>query len=423
MSKRKGIGWGLVIFILYTIAISAYFLLQPVDPLPPGQEGGPADPATFMTVHQLQEAHHFSTIQYLGFFVDTPLQWMILLIVLVFGWSAGFRRWAEQWFHSSIWRIAAYVSLLLVFLTVVHLPIDMLFHHLGKLYGISTQSWPGWFWDQLKSLLVNLVTLIIGVWLFYWIMHRSPKRWWLWFWLLTIPMTLFMMYIQPVVLDPLFNHFEPLQDQQLKMQILQLADKAGIPAHQVYQVNMSTKTNAINAYVNGIGNSMRIVLWDTTLQKLSAPQVLFVMAHEMGHYVRHHMYWGILEQIVENFFLSLLIFSLFRRLLAKKAKDWGLGTQRDTAALPLLLLLLSLFSFVLSPADNAISRQMEHSADQYALQLRGDPQAGIAAFQKIAKASLDEVNPPFLAQFFLGTHPTLLKRIDYLESHRSSSHP
>ena len=107
------------------------------------------------------------------------------------------------------------------------------------------------------------------------------------------PFTIFMMFVQPVLIDPLYNDFYPLKDKALEEQILSLADRANIPAEHVFEVDMSEKTNSLNAYVTGVGSNSRIVLWDTTLEKLTDKEILFVMAHEMAHYVEKHIYIGI----------------------------------------------------------------------------------------------------------------------------------
>ena len=163
--------------------------------------------------------------------------------------------------------------------------------------------------DELIDFWLNYGTMLILVSVLYWLMKKSTKRWWLYAWFLSIPFTLFMMFIQPIVIDPLYNDFYPLKDKQLEAEILELASKANIPAEHVFEVNMAEKTNSLNAYVTGIGSNARIVLWDTTLNKLSDQQILFIMAHEMAHYVEKHIYFGI---------ATYLIFSLVGLYLTSK---------------------------------------------------------------------------------------------------------
>jgi STE24 endopeptidase len=254
----------------------------------------------------------------------------------------------------------------------------------------------------------------------YWLIKRYEKRWWLYAWMLSIPFTIFLYFIQPVVIDPLYNKFYPLQDEALKEKILSIADKADIPAENVYEVNMSEKTNALNAYVNGIGSNLRIVLWDTTLNKLTDNQVLFVMAHEIGHYVMNHLYWNLISSVVLSF-LGLWIGSrIYRSWVDKYGRRWGIKGMGDLAALPVLLLIFSLLSFAVSPLENAVSRKAERDADQYAIQMTKNPEAAVGAFQELATVSLSEVNPPKIVKWFLYGHPTMLERIHFLDSYMTS---
>ncbi len=143
-------------------------------------------------------------------------------------------------------------------------------------------------------------------------------------------------FLRPVVIDPLYNDFYPLKDKELESKILSLADKADIPASHVYEVNMSEKTNALNAYVTGIGSNKRIVLWDTTLNKLKDREILFIMGHEMGHYVMKHVYIGLAGYLL----LSLAGFYIIDKLYKRLSKFFGrmlhIKGPEDLAALPLL---------------------------------------------------------------------------------------
>lgn len=414
---KRGWIW-LVLFIVYCAAVCWYFLQQPVADVPAALRGGPADPSTFMSAEQLQSAHRIATIEYLSYFISTPISWAVLLLIMLLGVSAWFRSRAEAWIRGSFFRLAVYIFLLLLTIEIIELPLHYYLHQLERSYGLTSQSLGSWLLDTAKSFGVNWLVSVPVVWLLYLAMRKSPRRWWLLGWAVSIPLTLFFTFIQPVVMEPIFNDFKPLQNEQLKQQILQLARQADIPTDQVYEVDKSKQTNTLNAYVSGIGSSTRIVLWDTTLQKLKPDEILFIMAHEMGHYVKRHVLWGTLWGIAESF----LGFWLTYRLYGWISERWGRGLKvkgmLDIAALPVLLLLVSILSFAASPADNAISRMHEHSADEYAIQLRKDPDAGIRAFQKLAAESLSDVNPPGLVQFFLGTHPTLAARIDYFEHYQ-----
>lgn len=411
--------WFMLGFAIYG-ALMWYYLFHGADSaLPVDLKGSAADPAMFMTDRELELSTDFSRIKDFLYFISVPLEWMIYLFVLGFGLSKWFRKASSGLTKFSIVHTAVYVLLLSFASWVLTFPLRYYSFTVSKSYNISVQSFHSWMRDGLVDFWISwaLTTLMVGV--MYWLIKKYEKRWWLFAWLLSIPFTVFLYFIQPVVIDPLYNKFYPLQDEALKEKILNIADKADIPAENVYEVNMSEKTNALNAYVNGIGSNLRIVLWDTTLNKLSDNQVLFVMAHEIGHYVMNHLYWNLISSIVLSFLGLWLGNIIYRKWIEKYGKTWGVKGVGDLAALPALLLIFSLLSFAVSPVENAVSRKAERDADQYAIQMTKNPEAAVGAFQQLATVSLSEVNPPKIVKWFLYGHPTMLERIHFLDSYNT----
>jgi STE24 endopeptidase len=411
--------WFMLVFAIYG-ALMWYYLFHGADSaLPVDLKGSAADPAVFMTDRELELSTDFSRIKDFLYFISVPLEWLIYLFVLGFGLSKWFRKAAGGLTKFSIVHTAVYVLLLSFASWVLTFPLRYYSFTISKSYNISVQSFHSWMRDGLVDFWISwaLTTLMVGV--MYWLIKKYEKRWWLFAWLLSIPFTVFLYFIQPVVIDPLYNKFYPLQDEALKEKILNIADKADIPAENVYEVNMSEKTNALNAYVNGIGSNLRIVLWDTTLNKLSDNQVLFVMAHEIGHYVMNHLYWNLISSIVLSFLGLWLGNIIYRKWIEKYGKTWGVKGVGDLAALPALLLIFSLLSFAVSPVENAVSRKAERDADQYAIQMTKNPEAAVGAFQQLATVSLSEVNPPKIVKWFLYGHPTMLERIHFLDSYNT----
>ncbi|RTE11165.1 M48 family metallopeptidase [Paenibacillus whitsoniae] len=401
-------------FISYCLIAAMIFLRGDLFHIPASLVGTAADPHTFMTAAQIHKAESLSRIHSLSFFISVPLQMGIT--VALFGMAVRFRNLAERVTRSGILQLGLFLLLFNLLTDVLFLPIDYLLFRIDHTYGISTET-IGMFWsDHAKSFLISLLGTLVMVGIYRAVAKRSPQRWWLWLWGISIPLIVFVTFIQPVVLDPLYNKFEPLHNEQLKRQILDLAAQAHIPADQVYQVNMSERTNAINAYVSGIGGNARIVLWDTTLQKLTPEEILTVMAHEMGHYAERHIYWGLAYGIALSFVGFWLAFHAFRWMLQRFGASIGLRGERDLAALPMLLLLMMLMSFISAPLQNAFSRVIEHRADVYAMNMTGDGTAAIHAFQQIAKENLSPVTQPKLVQWFRGSHPTILERILYFEN-------
>jgi STE24 endopeptidase len=418
MQMKKFYFWFFLLFIGYSILISYYLLHAPAS-LPISSKGGPADPATFMTPAQLVQAEAYSRINDIGAFISDPYQWVIYLFLLCFGLSAKFRDLVQQRFKRSIWQISGFVFLVSLIATLLNLPINFYFFRLEHIYGVSNETIGHWAGNHLKSFVVSFILMTFMVWLFYTFVRRSPKKWWIWLGMLAIPISLFFMYIQPVVIDPIYHNFSPLKDQQLKTEILDLAKRAGIPEGKVYQVDMSKTTNTLNAYVNGIGSNTRIVLWDTLLKKLKKDEILFIMAHEMGHYALHHMRWLFLGTVGMAFVALYLLYYLIQWISQRAGKAWGIRGVDDLASLPAILLILSILSFVSLPVQNAVSRHFEHAADVYAMDMLHDPNAAIRSFQRLAVESLSEVNPPPLVKFVYFNHPTLYERIQFVKDYGS----
>jgi STE24 endopeptidase len=241
---------------------------------------------------------------------------------------------------------------------------------------------------------------------------RRVRRWWFAIWLGAVPVMLFLVLIGPVALDPVFNDFKPLEDQQLRQELLDLASRAGIQGGRVYQVDKSKQTKTMNAYVNGIGPSKRIVLWDTIIAKLDHDELRFVMAHEMGHYVLHHIWKGLGFALA----MMLVVFWVGQRVVEwatrRWGRSWGFEAPSDPAAVPLLLLVVVLAFFLLAPVFNSYSRSIEHQSDLFALELTHLDHAGARAFVKFAEDSKVVPDPSSFIRLWRYSHPTLAERIE-----------
>jgi STE24 endopeptidase len=413
MSKAMRTIW--ILYLIYAILMIGYIVSINPSHVPLADQGGPSDPNTFLTAKQIADTNHLSRIEYIAFFLVQPLRWIFYVSILSTGYNRLLKRLTSR-FRLGLVRNILFCILLLFTLLLINLPIDLFFYLLDRKYNLSSQSPGSWLVDLSKSFGVELVTQI-PVYLFvFYMLRKSPKRWWLYTWMIAIPISVFMMFLQPVVLDPIFNDFKPLTDQQLRSEIMTLASKAGIPTDKIYVVDKSKQTNELNAYVTGVGNTTRIVYWDTLLKQMSKGEIVFVTAHEMGHYVKKHIYWGLAIGLILAFFVLWLYARIYRYLIQRYGRRIGVDGLSDIAALPLALLLYSILSFAISPIENGISRVMEHQADMYAYQLTHDKIDGIKTFQTFARTSLAGVNPPGLVYYFLEDHPTLLQRIDYIKS-------
>lgn len=416
MARKIGF-YGVIAYCLYGLFFYWYLFYFADTSLSFEFEGTSADPVTFLNARELMLSEEYSKIRNLLFFLSTPFEWLFYLFILLLGLSNTFKKWAAQSSKYKFLQTAIYFIWLSVFAFIATFPLSYISYSFSKAYNISTQSFTSWMKDEVIDFWVNYGTMLIIITVLYWLIQKSQKRWWLYAWFLSIPFTLFMMFLQPVVIDPLYNDFYPLKNKELEAQILDLANKANIPAEHVYEVNMSEKTNALNAYVNGIGSNSRIVLWDTTLNRLSEEQILFIMAHEMGHYVEKHIYFGIAGYLL----LSLVGLYLTARIMKFVIHRWGevfkIRAIQDIRSLPLFLLIISMLLFISSPLSNFVSRYQESRADKYAIELTSDVGAGIQTFQELTRAGLSQVNPPILVKIFRYGHPTMLERISRLEEY------
>lgn len=422
MFKRSFLAVPLGLLMLLATAWLAWTVYHDTGHVTDVLQGEPANPLTFMTAAELERTEQYARTKDALYVIATGFDWFLLLFLLAGGLSSRFRNAAERLFkRSTFGQVLIYALLFQGVTTLFELPLAWYRHVVDLNYGLSNMTAGAWFQELLTDFLVGTALLVPVLWIAVRIIRKSPTRWWLWFWLATIPMIVFLSLVQPIVLDPLYNDFRSLQNVELKAKILDMAHEAGVPTDDVYEVDMSTKTNALNAYVNGIGPSARIVLWDTTLAKLEDDEILFIMAHEIGHYVKNHVLWGMVGSLVLALATFWLLSKCLRGVVRSMGEHWGLRSASDLAALPAVFLLLSVLGFASSPLENYVSRIHEQSADQYAVELTGNPQAGIMSFQKLSRLSLSDPNPPELIKWLRYSHPTISERIRFLEAYRNES--
>ncbi|WP_445662255.1 M48 family metallopeptidase [Bacillus sp. FSL W8-0116] len=414
--KKWGL-WAIAAYLLFGLCIYYYLFVFANSSVPDIYKGTSADPATFLKSRELVLSEEYSKIRDLLFFLSTPYEWLLYLFILIFGVSTVFEKWANQASRFQFVRNAVYLFWLSLLTFVLMFPIRYLSYHFSKTYHISAQEFGGWMKDNVIDFWVNYLIMLVLVTILYALMKQFPKKWWLASWILFVPFTFFLMYVQPVWIDPLYNHFYPMKDKQLESKILSLADKAHIPANHVYEVDMSEKTHALNAYVTGVGSHSRIVLWDTTLQKLNDNEILFIMAHEMCHYVEKHIYFGIAGYLLLAFVGFWITAKWMARWIDRHGQKLHIQSISQLRTLPLFLLIISILVFASSPISNLASRYEETRADRYAIEMTKNKEAAIESFQELTKSGLSQVNPPLLVKIFRYTHPTMLERIHMVETY------
>jgi STE24 endopeptidase len=373
-----------------------------------------------------EKAVAYSRAEYVLYFVSYVLGFAVLLSLLRLGIAARFRDFAESASGNRWVQGLVFVPLLIGVLDLCDLPVHLYGHSLSRHYEQSIQGWGAWFWDWFKGELLGIGFALVLVLILFAVMRWSPRRWWFFFWLAALPILLFIFFISPWFIDPLFNTFQPLDAKypELADQMEKVIQRTGlnIPKDRMFLMEASKKTNDLNAYVTGFGASKRVVVWDTTIQKLSTDETLFIFGHEAGHYVLSHVRNGFL------FFAGGLLVALyvgyraFHWALARYAEPWRIYGPLDWASLAVLLLLLEGIVFLAMPIANAFSRAQEHAADVYGLEVIHGivPNAAEVAahsFQVLGEVGLADPNPPPLITFWLYSHPPLAERLVFAHSY------
>jgi len=256
------------------------------------------------------------------------------------------------------------------------------------------------------------------LWIPYLLLKKSPRRWWLYASLVMIPIYFFVVMVEPIFLAPLFNKFTPVHDKALEAKIATLAERAGIHDAGIYEVNKSVDTKTANAYVTGFLGTKRIVLWDTIIAQLNERELMFVLGHEMGHYVLNHVVKGILCLSILTFVAFYGVHVTATALLKRFSKQFGFDRLSDIASLPLLVLLLNIFSLVFTPIGFAYSRHLEHEADRFGLELTHFNHSAGTGFIKLQEQSLGVPWPGAVYKIWRATHPSNGERIEFFNEYK-----
>jgi STE24 endopeptidase len=358
--------------------------------------------------------------------IDTAYSLIILLAILSLGIAAKYRDWAEKVSGNRFVQALIFVPLFLLTLTVLGLPLDAYQQNISLQYGLSVQSWGSWFGDVLKGQAVSLIVGTLLLWLLNFLIRKSLRRWWFYSWLIVMPILIFFVFIAPIVIDPLFNKFEPLKktNPQLVDAIEKVIQRGGleIPRNRMFLMLASEKVTTLNAYVTGFGPSKRVVVWDTTIKNASTPETLFVFGHEMGHYVLNHIVIGISASFVGLFVGFYLLYLIANWALVRFQQRWHMRELSDWAAVPMLLLIFSILSTVSQPIGSAFSRTLEHNADIYGLEVThginaNSQEAAAHAFQVLGELSLSYPYPSKFVVFWYADHPPIPERVPFAHSY------
>jgi Zn-dependent protease with chaperone function len=412
--------------VLLALSAASAARAAPPDPEPTPGVSAPASLTYTLTPEKREKAIAYAKARYRLHFVGFAYGVGVLLLILGLRLAPKYRDWAEAASGRLFGRLAVFVPLLLLTQSVLELPVAAYRQRLALRYDQSVQGWGSWLWDWLKGNFIGIALALFVVWGVYDMIRKGDRRWWLKAWLVSLPFIVFLVFLAPYVIDPLFFRFEPLASRQpeLTAQIEGVTRRGGlsIPRERMFEMNASAKYKSLNAYVTGVGPSKRVVVWDTTIARATVPQTLYIYGHEMGHYVLQHVWKLIL-------FLWALLLAAFwaidrvaRWALSRWGGRWGIRGLPDLAALPVLLLLLGVFSEVGLPIVNGYSRSQEHAADIYGLEVihgivPDSPAAAAGAFQILGEVNLADPDPPDLIRFWLYSHPPLAERLRFAASY------
>jgi STE24 endopeptidase len=330
-------------------------------------------------------------------------------------WTRGTIK--QRWLQG-----AAFFGVLLLILGFANLPLDAIGHAASLRYGISVQGWRSWFGDQSKGLAVSLAVGLPVALLFNWIVRKSPRRYWVWLWLISLPLILISVFVAPLVIDPLFNKFEPLEKTHSALvgRLEEIVARTGtaIPPERMFLMKASEKSNGINAYVTGIGSSKRFVMWDTTTDRMPDDEIMFVFGHESGHYVLNHIPKMLAGMMIGLFLVFWACANLAERMVRRFGKRWGVQSVASRPGFLTLFFAFSIAGLVLTPVGNTVSRHFEHEADVYGQEavhgLVADPQkTAVSSFNHLGEAWLDDPSPNAFVEFWSYSHPSVQRRAEF----------
>jgi STE24 endopeptidase len=338
-----------------------------------------------------------------------------ITVIFIFGGLLGLY---SSWTASLNWPFipAGLLFFLLLSCAVTILSVPFTLYETFKIenkYGFNTMTLKLWLADFLKSLLLSSVLTGIMVTAGLWIIQSSPDFWWVWVWGFFLVFSIFMMYISPYVIEPLFNKFTPIDDAGLEESLKNMTAKVNIKVSRVFRMDASKRSRHTNAYFSGIGRVKRIILYDTLLEIFDRDEILAVLAHEAGHWKKRH----VLKMIIGMEIISFIgIYISFRVLRTDLLLDI-FGIQQGTFFAKVLLLgfLGGIALFPFTPLSSYISRRFEKQADRFACELSGNKEAMASALIKLSKDNLSNLHPHPLYAAIYCSHPPVVERIRELK--------
>jgi STE24 endopeptidase len=328
-------------------------------------------------------------------------------------------RLARQWGGERYYVVLALftASIILVFRLVVF-PLDFyrsfIYEHQWEL---SNRPLGLYLTDYLKSRGLELLFTVPGIWILYALIRWRPTDWWVWVAAGYAVWSVISIMLSPVIIDPLFHKFTPLEDEELRQSVVTLAGRAGLEVDEVLVMDASRRTKKVNAYFTGFGGTRRVVLYDNLVDKFAREEVELVLAHELGHWKHQHINKGLIVGTAGSFILFWVVAACLRSFVGQG--PLYLSSQSDPGGLPVILLLFVVLFFVVMPVEHAISRHFERQADAAAFELTEKPEVWIELEKRLVTSNMGLVQPHPYIRWLFYTHPSVLERIKAAEQYGS----
>jgi STE24 endopeptidase len=406
--RSRGARIALAALALAGSCVVALILLMPSQP---GPIAGEADPTRYLDSERVAEAEglrsDFRLLLLLGLAIELGI-----LAFLALRRPAWFRRTLERLGRRPVLGALGAGALLSLLLALAGLPLGAVAHELAVDAGLSIQGLGAWLWDVVRGSLITAAFAAVGALMLLALQRRLPRAWWAAAAGVVVAYAFVTSFLAPVVIAPIFNDYEPLPEDPLRTEVLELADRADVEVGEVYSVDASSRSTTLNAAVAGVGSTRRVILYDNLIEAADEPALSSVVAHELGHVSADDILRGIA-------FVALV--APAGLLLAKELGD-GIGERTGveagtTSGLPAYVFPIVFLALVVGLAGNVLSRAVEERADRFAIELTDDPEGLVDLQVELAERNLSDPTPPRWYRALFSTHPTTAERLGLAEAY------
>jgi len=344
---------------------------------------------------------------------ESVLTFVLILFFVSFKYSVFLENYIRTFVSNDYGVLALFTIISGAVLSVLFFPLKYYVEfHLEHKYNLSNQTFIKWIWEDLKGLIVGILIGMPILFIFYFSLTTFGGYWWLPFSLIMFVVSVLLAKIVPIVILPLFYKISPLENADLKTRIFALSSDVGMKVENIFSFNMSKNTKKANAAFTGLGKTKKIILGDTLLAEYTNDEIETVIAHELGHYKHKH----IIKNIMISTVISFLMFFSIAVLFDVSLRWFGFNSRTEIASMPVLVLWSMLIGLILTPIGNVISRKFEYQADNYAVKSTGKKKDFIETLNKLTKQNLGDEEPHPLVEWFFYSHPSVKKRISYINS-------